>query len=212
MIVVVDYGMGNLRSVQKGFEAAGHKAVVSGDPEVVGNADAIVLPGVGAFQDCMNNLKDLNLIAPITGCVNSKKPFLGICLGLQLLFTESIEFGSCKGLDLVPGKVLRFSKDLQSSQENGDRLKIPHMGWNTISKQKETSLLKDVQMDSYLYFVHSYYVVPDDKEIIATTTNYGIEFVSGIYRENLFAFQFHPEKSQQTGLTILRNFGDLIVK
>ncbi len=212
MIVVVDYGMGNLRSVQKGFEAAGHKAVVSGDPEVVGNADAIVLPGVGAFQDCMNNLKDLNLVAPIKDCVNSKKPFLGICLGLQLLFTESIEFGSCKGLDLVSGKVLRFSKDLQSSQENGDRLKIPHMGWNTISKQKETSLLKDVEVDSHFYFVHSYYVVPDDKEIIATTTDYGIEFVSGICREKLFAFQFHPEKSQQIGLTILKNFGDLIVK
>ncbi len=212
MIVVVDYGMGNLRSVQKGFEAAGHKAVVSGNPEVVGNADAIVLPGVGAFQDCMRNLKDLNLAAPIKNCVNSKKPFLGICLGLQLLFTESVEFGSCKGLDLIPGKVFRFPKDLRLSQENGDRLKIPHMGWNTISKQKETSLLKDVQESSYFYFVHSYYVVPDDKEVIATTTHYGIEFVSGICRENLFAFQFHPEKSQQTGLTILKNFGDLTIK
>lgn len=210
MIVVVDYGMGNLRSVQKGFEAAGHKAVVSGDPEVVGNADAIVLPGVGAFQNCMRNLIDLKLAEPIKECVNSKKPFLGICLGLQLLFTESVEFGSCKGLDLIPGKVFSFPKDIQSSRENGDRLKIPHMGWNTISKQKETSLLKDVQEGSYFYFVHSYYVVPDDKEVIATTTNYGIEFVSGICRDSLFAFQFHPEKSQQTGLTILKNFGDMV--
>ena len=212
MIVVVDYGVGNLRSVQKGFKTAGHRVEVSSNPEIVGNADAIVLPGVGAFQDCMRNLEDLNLVSPIKHCVESKKPFLGICLGLQLLFSESEEFGSCKGLDLVPGKVYRFPNDLHSSQENGDRLKIPHMGWNTISKQKETSLLKDIQKGSYFYFVHSYYVVPEDKEIIATTTHYGIEFVSGICRENLFAFQFHPEKSQQLGLSILKNFGDLIVK
>jgi|TARA_B100000315_G_scaffold30263_2_gene25694 glutamine amidotransferase len=210
MIVIVDYGMGNLRSVQKGFEAAGHKAEVSSDPEVVGNAAAIVLPGVGAFQNCMRNLEKLDLVSPIKHCVNSKKPFLGICLGLQLLFSESEEFGNCKGLDLVPGKVCRFPKDLRSSQNGFDKLKIPHMGWNTISKRKAVPLLKDAGKYSFFYFVHSYYVVPEDEEIIATITNYGIEFVSGIHRENLFAFQFHPEKSQKLGLTILKNFGDML--
>lgn len=209
MIVVIDYGMGNLRSVQKGFEAVGHRVEVSSDPEIVGNADSIVLPGVGAFQDCMRNLESLQLISSIKHCVNSKKPFLGICLGLQLLFSESEEFGNCKGLGLVPGKVCRFSKDLRLSQKNGVRLKIPHMGWNTISIQNKNSLLKDILEGSYFYFVHSYYVVPEDKGIITVTTNYGIEFVSGICRENLFAFQFHPEKSQQLGLKILKNFGDL---
>lgn len=210
MIVVIDYGMGNLRSVQRGFEAAGHKVKVSCDPEIVGNADAIVLPGVGAFQDCMHNLENLKLIAPIKHCISSKKPFLGICLGLQLLFSQSEEFGNCKGLGLVPGKVCRFPKDILLAQKNGARLKIPHMGWNTISKQNGNSLLKDIPEGSYFYFVHSYYVVPENKEIIATTTDYGIEFVSGIYRENLFAFQFHPEKSQQLGLKILKNFGDIV--
>jgi glutamine amidotransferase len=210
MIVVLDYGMGNLRSVQKGFEAVGHKVKVSNDPEVVGNAKAIVLPGVGAFQDCMDNLKNLNLVEPIKHCVSSKKPFLGICLGFQLLFTESEEFGNCKGLGLLPGKVFRFPDNFNLPQKNGDRIKIPHMGWNSISKKKRNFLLKDISEGSYFYFVHSYYVAPEDKEIISTTTNYGIEFVSGICREKVFAFQFHPEKSQLLGLKILKNFGDIV--
>ncbi len=209
-IVVLDYGMGNLRSVQKGFEAVGHKVQISSNPEVVGNADAIVLPGVGAFQDCMRNLGKLKLIDPINHCVKSNKPFLGICLGLQLLFTESEEFGHSKGLNLVSGRVSQFPKDFKLSSKNGQRLKIPHMGWNTISKKKKNYLLRDINEESFFYFVHSYYVIPDDKEIIFTTTNYGIEFVSGICRENMFGLQFHPEKSQMLGLKILKNFGDLV--
>ncbi len=210
MIVVLDYGMGNLRSVQKGFEAVGHKVKVSNDPEVVGNAKAIVLPGVGAFQDCMHNLKKLNLIEPIKHCVSSKKPFLGICLGFQLLFTESEEFGNCKGLGLLPGKVFRFPDNFNLSPQKGNRIKIPHMGWNSISKKKKNFLLKDISEGSFFYFVHSYYVAPEDKKIISTTTNYGIEFVSGICREKVFAFQFHPEKSQLLGLKILKNFGNIV--
>lgn len=209
-IVVLDYGMGNLRSVQKGFEAVGHMAEVSSDPEVAGNADAIVLPGVGAFQDCMRNLEKLKLIGPIKHCVKSNKPFLGICLGLQLLFSESEEFGNCKGLNLISGKVPRFPKGFKLSSKSGQRLKIPHMGWNTISKKKKNYLLKDIKEGSFFYFVHSYYVVPEDKEIISTTTDHGIEFVSGICRENIFGFQFHPEKSQLCGLKILKNFGDIV--
>lgn len=210
MIVIVDYGMGNLWSVQKGFEAAGCKVEVSSNPEVVGNADAIVLPGVGAFQDCMRNLENLKLVSPIKYCISSNKPFLGICLGLQLLFTESEEFGKCKGLDIIPGKVCRFPGHLKSHKKNGNRLKIPHMGWNTISKQKKTSILKDISEESYFYFVHSYYVIPENKDMVFTTTNYGIDFVSGICCDNLFALQFHPEKSQQLGLKILKNFGDIV--
>lgn len=206
MIAIIDYGMGNLRSVQKAFERIGHSAVVTRDKKVIANADKIVLPGVGAFPDCMKNLADLGLIEPIIKGVEAGKPFLGICLGLQLLFTESEEFGTHKGLDIIEGRVIRFPEGLSS---NGTRLKIPHMGWNEIRMKKKTPILDGIPDGSYLYFVHSYYVVPEDKETIATTTDYGVEFVSSIWKDNIFACQFHPEKSQQAGLKILVNFGDL---
>lgn len=206
MIAVIDYGMGNLRSVQKALEAVGAKAVVSSDPETILSADSVVLPGVGAFKDCMDNLERLNLIEVIHKSVQSGKPFLGICLGLQVLFEESVEFGHVPGLGLVPGKVVKFSK---LPADNGSALKIPHMGWNTVHVEKSDPLFESVPNDSFFYFVHSYYVVPQDSQMVATTTQYGVEFVSGIRHENIHAFQFHPEKSQKLGLAVLKKFAAL---
>ncbi len=197
MIAVIDYGMGNLRSVQKGFEKVGFEAVVTSDIKTIESASKIVLPGVGAFTDCMNNLEDRGLVEPVIRGIEKGKPFLGICLGLQLLFEESEEFGNRKGLGVIKGKVKRFPV--------GD-LKVPHMGWNSIKKVKDTPLLADLADDSYLYFVHSYYVLPDE-DVAATTTDYGMEFTSSIIKDNIFACQFHPEKSQADGLKILKAFG-----
>jgi len=197
MIAVIDYGMGNLRSVQKGFEKVGFEAVVTSDIKTIESASKIVLPGVGAFTDCMNNLEDRGLVEPVIRAIEKGKPFLGICLGLQLLFEESEEFGNRKGLGLVKGKVKRFPNS---------ELKVPHMGWNSIKKLKDTPLLADLSDDSYLYFVHSYYVLPEE-DVTATTTDYGMEFTSSIVKDNIFACQFHPEKSQADGLKILKAFG-----
>lgn len=209
MIAIIDYGMGNLRSVQKGFERVGHNAVITRDPVDVSNASHVVLPGVGAFKDCMENLERYRLIEPITKAIGSGKPFLGICLGLQLLFTEGEEFGRHKGLGIIKGKVVRFPPEPQTID---NRLKIPHMGWNDIrftTHGSRFTVFKDIPDGSYFYFVHSYYVVPEDEGVIATTTNYGIEFTSSIWKDNIFACQFHPEKSQKVGLQILKNFGGL---
>ncbi len=201
MIAIIDYGMGNLRSVQKGFERVGHEAVVTSDAKTILNASKVVLPGVGAFPDCMRNLEQYNLIEAVHRSIRSGKPFLGICLGLQLLFTESEEFGISKGLDIIKGRVIRFK--LQDST-----LKIPHMGWNAVSIKRKPQSLADVRDQSHFYFVHSFHVVPEDKNVIATTTDYGFEFVSSIWKDNIFATQFHPEKSQALGLSILKRFGE----
>lgn len=201
MIAIIDYGMGNLRSVQKGFERVGHEAVVTSDAKTILNASKVVLPGVGAFPDCMRNLEQYNLIDAVHRSIGSGKPFLGICLGLQLLFTESEEFGISKGLDIIKGRVIRFK--LQDST-----LKIPHMGWNSVSIKRKPQSLADVPDRSHFYFVHSFHVVPEDKSVIATTTDYGMEFVSSIWKDNIFATQFHPEKSQALGLSILKRFGE----
>ncbi len=202
MIAIIDYGMGNLRSVQKGFERMGHEAVVTSDAKRILDASKVVLPGVGAFPDCMRNLQEYGLIDAVQRTISSGKPFLGICLGLQLLFTESEEFGISKGLDIIKGRVIRFK-----GPEFGD-LKIPHMGWNSISMKRQVPMLRDVPDNSHVYFVHSFHVVPEDKSLIATTTPYGIEFVSSIWKDNVFAAQFHPEKSQSLGLSILKRFGE----
>jgi glutamine amidotransferase len=204
VIAVVDYGMGNLRSVHKALEKVGFTARVTSSPQQIRDASAIVLPGVGAFKDCVLNLEKLNLIEPILQSVRNGKPFLGICLGLQVLFTESDEFGKTPGLDLIKGRVVHFSQD-DSSWDN--RLKIPHMGWNALSFKKTIPIFKNIKEGSFFYFVHSYYVVPDEEAVIATTTSYGIEFTSSIQKDNIFACQFHPEKSQQVGLQLLKNFG-----
>ena len=201
MIAIIDYGMGNLRSVQKGFERAGFAAEVTRDAGRIAAAHGVVLPGVGAFHACMQNLASFGLIEPVRQIVG-KKPFLGICLGFQLLFTESEEFGKQKGLDLFAGKVVGF-------HPTGE-LKVPHMGWNRIDKKKESPFLQGLCSGDYVYFVHSFYVVPDDASVIATTTDYGNPFVSSIATENLFACQFHPEKSQELGLRILANFGRFV--
>ena len=204
MIAIIDYGMGNLRSVQKGFEHVGCHAEITADLQKIAAARGVVLPGVGAFSACMNNLKRFGLIEPIREVVRQKKPFLGICLGFQLLFSESEEFGPQRGLDLFPGRVVGFRSD------NG--LKIPHMGWNRIEKKKESPILEGVSDGDYVYFVHSYYVVPEDDSLTATTTAYGTSFVSSIATDRLFACQFHPEKSQEIGLRILANFARFVEK
>ena len=205
MIAIIDYGMGNLRSVQKGFEAVGAKAIVTSDSKKILSARSVVLPGVGAFKACMDNLEKFDLIDTVKQSVQSGKPFLGICLGLQLLFSQAEEFGSVSGLGILKGKVVGF-KDVPNSV---GPLKIPHMGWNNVEVKTSHPLFDSVPNQSYFYFVHSYYVVPEDRATVATTTNYGIEFVSGIHHENIHAFQFHPEKSQQLGLTVLKNFSRL---
>ncbi|MGE5218282.1 MAG: imidazole glycerol phosphate synthase subunit HisH [Chloroflexota bacterium] len=202
MIAVIDYGMGNLRSVQKGLERTGSEAEITRDLAKIQAARGVVLPGVGAFSACMENLGKFGLIEPIRDIVRHRKPFLGICLGFQLLFSESEEFGRQRGLDLFPGKVVGFH-----AQEN---LKVPHMGWNRIEKKIDSPFLDGLSSGDYVYFVHSFYVVPDDTSIVATTTDYGDSFVSSIATETLFACQFHPEKSQELGLRILANFGRFV--
>ena len=208
MIAIIDYGMGNLRSVEKAFEKVGFESVVTDKSETIEKADKIVLPGVGAFKDAKEGLQERNLVEPIINHIKKRKLFLGICLGLQLLFTRSIEDGIHEGLNIVPGEVVRFEPDKLSGGDN-QKLKIPHMGWNTIRAKKEVSILKGLPDNSYMYFVHSYYVIPDRDDVVATETEYGGAFVSMISIDNVFAMQFHPEKSQHYGLMILKNFGEL---
>jgi imidazole glycerol-phosphate synthase subunit HisH len=199
MIAIIDYGMGNLRSVQKGLERVGFETLVTRDVSQIQAARGVVLPGVGAFSACMENLAKFALVEPIREIVRQKKPFLGICLGFQLLFSESEEFGKQKGLGLFSGKVVGFHAN--------ENLKVPHMGWNRIDKKSDSPFLEGIASGDYVYFVHSFYVAPDDSSIIATTTDYGSSFVSSIATDRLFACQFHPEKSQELGLRILANFG-----
>ena len=206
MIAIIDYGMGNLRSVQKGFEAVGAKAIITSNPKKILSAKSVVLPGVGAFKECMANLEKLDLIDTVCQSAKSGKPFLGICLGLQLLFNQAEEFGHVDGLGILPGKVVGFKSVISDAD---DPLKIPHMGWNTVRILPGNPLFHSVADESYFYFVHSYYVVPQDPTIVATTTFYGTDFTSGVQHENIHAFQFHPEKSQRLGLTILKNFSNL---
>jgi glutamine amidotransferase len=208
VIAVIDYGMGNLRSVQKALEHVGAKVIVTNDPKLIISADSVVLPGVGAFKDCMANLTQLKLVDPIRKFIDSGKPFLGICLGLQVLFEESEEYGPVAGLGILPGKVLKFTS-ASSETKGGPPIKIPHIGWNNIEVKKKVPLFDKLGTESYFYFVHSYYVVPEDQSMVATVTNYGVEFVSGIQYRNIYAFQFHPEKSQTVGLSLLERFSNL---
>lgn len=208
MIAIVDYGMGNLRSVHKAVERVGYDAQVTTKPQEVLNASKIILPGVGAFRDCMRNLEELRLLEPVINSIEAGKPFLGICLGLQLLFEESDEFGLHKGIGILPGRVTRFPEDIQDPETN-QPYPIPHMGWNTIEIKKEIPLFAGIENNSYFYFVHSYYALPKDPTDIAATTPYGIEFACAVQHDNIFAVQFHPEKSQEVGLRLLKNFGAL---
>ena len=201
MIAIIDYGMGNLRSVQKGFEKVGHPAVVTSDPARVAAAEKVVLPGVGAFEDAIAELRRLGLVKPVLDAIDSGKPFLGICLGLQLLFDVGCENGRHKGLGVLRGEVVRFQLPKGYT--------VPHMGWNQLAIRRPAPVLRGLDEGTYAYFVHSYYVVPADRNLIATETDYGGPFCSMIWRDNVFATQFHPEKSQSDGLTILRNFAEL---
>jgi glutamine amidotransferase len=203
-IAIIDYGMGNLRSVQKGFEQVGVPAVVTRDAATIESAAGVVLPGVGAYGACMENLRRFELVDVVRRVVERGTPFLGICLGLQLLFDESEEFGPVAGLGLLRGKVVRF-RDSDDPQ-----LRVPHMGWNQIRKQQPVAVLDGVADGAFVYFVHSFVVEPSDPSIIATTTDYGGEFVSSISAGNVYACQFHPEKSQTIGLGMLRNFGKTV--
>ena len=194
MIVIINYGSGNLKSIKNGFTKIGEKTVVSQDIHEMEKADALVLPGVGAFGTAMKHLEGYKDI--IHEHVNNGKPFLGVCLGLQVLFTKSQENKGVKGLDVFKGEVVKIPKE---------GLKIPHMGWNDLKIVNECPILDGIG-NGYMYFVHSYYAKPDDEDIIAATTNYGTDLTAAVCRDNVFATQFHPEKSGEIGLNILKNF------
>lgn len=201
MIRIVDYGMGNLRSVQKAFERVGHPAEICSDSRQLADCDKLVLPGVGAFRDAIAVLKKTGLDDVIRQHVESGRPFLGICLGLQLLFDVSYEDGEFPGLGILKGTVERF--------ENKPGMKVPHMGWNTLSAKGAPTVLNGIPDNASFYFVHSYYVAPTDENVVGTTTDYTTSFTSMVAHENLFATQFHPEKSQRVGLALLKNFAEL---
>ncbi len=197
-ITIIDCGISNLRSVQKAFEKVGVSTQTSRDPNVIEAAEKLVLPGVGAFGQGMENLGKNRLVEPILRHVKNGKPIIGICLGMQLLFSESEELGHHRGLNLLKGRLRRFPSTV----------KVPHVGWNQAHARRSSPLLKGINGGSYFYFVHSYYLEPDEN-VTLTTTDYGIEFPSSIEKDNIFGIQFHPEKSQEKGLTILKNFADL---
>jgi glutamine amidotransferase len=201
MIAIIDYGMGNLRSVQKGFEKVGHQAIVTCDPVEIAAAERVVLPGVGAFGDAMSELRTRGLVPCIHQAINSGKPFLGICLGLQLLFEVGHEGGRHEGLGILRGEVVRFQVPPE--------YKVPHMGWNQLQIARQAPLLTGLGEAPYMYFVHSYYVAPADRAVVAAEASYPQPFTAMVWRDNLFATQFHPEKSQADGLRMLQNFAEL---
>ena len=212
MICIADYGMGNLRSVQRAFERVGAQAIVSSDPTDIERAEAVVLPGVGAFGDAMRHLRAIGLVEPLLSCIEGGRPVLGICLGLQLLFTESEELGVHRGLGVFPGRVciFPFANSAASQRDpDGPTLKVPHIGWNQVHIRRSHPLLDGVADGSFAYFVHSYYAEPADPSIVVAETDYGLDFASVVGRHNVMGIQFHPEKSQRVGLQIVANFANL---
>jgi glutamine amidotransferase len=201
MLAIVDYQMGNLRSVQKAFERVGHAAAITSDPRVIEQADKVVLPGVGAFADAIAELRRRDLVEPIRAAIAADKPFLGICLGLQLLFDVSYEDGEHEGLGVLAGEVRRFQVPPE--------YKVPHMGWNQVRWVRRPPICAGIEDQSHFYFVHSYYVAPRDAGVVAGTAAYPEPFCAMAWRGNMFATQFHPEKSQQSGLRVLKNFAEL---
>lgn len=203
MIALLDYGAGNVRSVQKALTAAGGDVRLVPNPETVAQADAVVLPGVGAFDDCINAMQRQELFEAARAFVSTGKPFLGICVGYQALFEKSEEFNSCAaGLGIFEGSVVRFPDA---------EVKVPQIGWNEVQFTKpDCPIIQGIESGSHFYFVHSYYPQPKDESIVATRTEYGVDFVSAVWRDNVFATQFHPEKSQKVGLQLLTNFVNLI--
>lgn len=202
MIAIIDYGVGNLRSVQKGYEKAGIAAFVTTNPDEVVTADAVVLPGVGAFADAADNLKKTGMEAAVFEVVRQKKLLIGVCLGMQLMMSESEENGIHRGLGLIEGRVVRFPAGR----------KVPHMGWNQVQQHGSSPIFKGVPDLSYYYFVHSYYCCPDDPAVTAGTCEYGLDFCCAVQKDNIFGVQFHPEKSSERGLHILKNFGEMLNK
>jgi glutamine amidotransferase len=211
MIAIIDSGIANLRSVQKGLERVGADAKIVEDSRTLRDASGIVLPGVGAFRDGITKLRDGGFVEPLLDAIDAGKPILGICLGLHFLFSESEEFGHHKGLNVIKGRVVRFPEAVLTPSAGGStaRLKIPHMGWNQIRIERPAPIFKGIPDGGFFYFVHSYYVQPEDEGVIAATTEYGLRFTSVLWRDNLFACQFHPEKSQGLGLQLLKNFASL---
>ncbi|MBF0588320.1 MAG: imidazole glycerol phosphate synthase subunit HisH [Magnetococcales bacterium] len=207
MITVIDYGSGNLRSVAKALEkVGGNQVTVSGKPEDLMNADRLLLPGVGAFADCLQNLQKAELDEPILEHIRKGKPFLGICVGMQLLFSRSFEFGEHNGLDLLAGDVLAFKKDMTDPLDQSRHLKVPHMGWSPVQQQQEHPMWDGIPDATHFYFVHSFYAKPNDEKLTVGAADYGMRFCAAVSHENLFATQFHPEKSQAHGLKLLENF------
>ena len=198
MIAIIDYDAGNIKSVEKALLSMGETPVLTRDPEVILQADHIILPGVGSFGDAMENLNKFGLIDVIHEAINRKIPFLGICLGLQLLFESSEETPGVAGLGILKGKIVRIPE--------GPGIKIPHMGWNSLNVRDGASLFKGLEKEPYVYFVHSYYLQAEDPKIVAATAEYGVTIHASVEKENVFACQFHPEKSSKTGLAILKNF------
>ncbi len=201
MITIVDYQMGNLRSVQKGVERVGGEARISSHPAEIAAADKLILPGVGAFGDAMAEIRRRDLAAPIRDFIGSGRPFLGICLGLQLLFEKGFEHGEHDGLGILAGDVVRFDRP--------PTMKVPHMGWNTVTRTSDAPILKDIADGTHFYFVHSYYVRPADPSVVALQCDYGGKFCAMVWKDNLYATQFHPEKSQSDGLKLLAAFAGL---
>jgi len=197
-LAIVDYGVGNLRSAQKAFEHLGQAAEITSDPDRIASAPAVVLPGQGAFGTCMQNLTAAGLVEPVVQAARSGRPFLGICVGMQLLFEESEESPGVRGLGLFGGRVVRFPRDPE--------LKVPHMGWNQLRIARRVPALSQLRDGDWVYFVHSYHPLPADPEVVTTTTSYGLDFVSSVGRDNVWAGVFHPEKSQRVGLRLLAGF------
>ena len=201
MIAIIDYGMGNLRSVQKAFERVGHAATITSDPAVLADAEKSCCRASAHFATRSPRSGERKLVEPIRAAIDRGKPFLGICLGLQLLFDTSYEDGEYEGLGIVPGEVVRFDVPAE--------FKVPHMGWNQVQFRRRPPIFAGIDDGAHFYFVHSYYVVPRDESVVATETDYSAPFCSSIWRDNLFATQFHPEKSQAAGLRLLKNFAEL---
>ena len=201
MIAIIDYDAGNIKSVEKALKTLGQEVIVTRDADIILKADKVILPGVGAFGDAMGKLHDYGLVNVIYKVVEKNTPFLGICLGLQLMFESSEETPGVEGLGILKGKIVKIP-------ENGD-LKIPHMGWNSLHFQNEGRLFANLPQDSYVYFVHSYYLQADDETIVKATTDYSTCIHASVEKDNVFACQFHPEKSSDVGLTILKNFCEL---
>lgn len=206
MIVIIDYGSGNLRSVAKALESVGGKVCVTHNTADMAQASHLILPGVGAFADCRYNLEKTGALQPIMQHIQAGKPFLGICVGMQLLFSEGHEFGIHPGLDILSGKVRGFSTQMPDPEDSHRHLKVPHIGWNQVQQTRPHPLWRDIPEGAFFYSVHSFHACPTDTTLTIGSSQYGITFTAAVARDNLFATQFHPEKSQKHGLRLLRNF------